>query len=211
METNTERVIFTPDNEPYLGAPMLHQLDNMIICFSERNHVIANYTRENKASLTDMEAVGCSLIPSAFSLILATRELIRQGYLYGAAVLLRPIVERVSTLSYLCDKPKSLTIWKNGWKYGERPTFKQLIENMGQNAFLDGKDELIKMLHSLVHGGEDSLTFGAMEDDLSVAGFSSGKVLNNPSRCNDIALLACMMLIILLARTAQVFPPNSVL
>lgn len=193
-----------------MGEPMLHQLDNMIICFSKRNLIVARYTRKNKVVLSEMEKAGCSLIPSAFSLILSIRELLRQGYLYGAAVLLRPVVERVSILSYLCDKPESLAIWKNGWQYRERPTFTQLIDNLIQNAPQDGKGALIKMLHSLVHGGEDSLLFGAMKDNLAVFGFSSGKVTNNPSKCNDIALFACMMLIVLLARTTQVFPSSQV-
>lgn len=210
MSEDAKQIIFTPDNEPYLGEPMLHQLDNMIICFSEKNPIIARYTRKNKASLTDIEQAGCSLIPSSFSLILSIRELLRQGYLYGAAVLMRPVVERVAILSYICDKPKSLTIWKNGWKYKERPTFTQLIENLAQNTEQEGKGELIKILHSLVHGGEDSLSFGAMKDDLSIFGFSSTKSLNNPRKCNDISLITCMMLIILLARTAQIFPPDTI-
>ena len=206
MKEKTTQIIFSPDNEPYLGELMLYQLDNMIVCFSEKNSLIARYTIKNKDSLTSIEQAGCSLIPAAFSLILAIRELLRQGYLYGAAVLLRPVVERVAIISYLCDKPESLSIWQNGWVYKERPTFSRLIDNMGKNSPQTGKHELIKMLHSLVHGGEDSLSFGAVKDDLGSFGFSSGKVTDNPAKCNDIALLACMMLIVLLARRTQVFP-----
>ncbi len=209
MNKHTNHIIFTPDTEPYLGEPMLHQLDNMIICFSEKNLVIARYTRENKESLTDIEQAGCSLIPSAFSLILSIRELLRQGYLYGAAVLLRPVVERVSIISYLCDNKKAISTWKNGWNYPDRPTFNQLINNLTQDTPHEGKDEFIKMLHSLIHGGEDSLSFGAMKDDLAVFGFSSSKVVNNPAKCNDIALISCSMLIILLARMVQIFPPET--
>lgn len=208
MKTQSKEkiVIFTPDNEPYLGEPMLHQFDIMISQFAKQNTLVAEYTRINTNSLTDIEQAGCVLIPAAFSLLLSARELLRQGYVYGAAVLLRPIVERVAVLSYLCDKPTSLEVWKKGWEYKKRPKFTQLIDNLAKNTEQQGKNEFIYILNSLVHGGEDSLSFGALGGDLSCSGFSSGKVTNNPKKCNDVALISTMMLVILLARTNQVFP-----
>lgn len=124
-------------------------------------------------------------------------------------MLLRPVVERVATISFLCDKPEDITVWKNGWKWKERPNFQELISNLSGKSVQIGKDEFINILHSLVHGGEDSVLFGALEDDLAAYGFSSGKVVNNPQKCNNSAYIATMMLIVLLVRITQVFPPET--
>ncbi|MGL4667925.1 MAG: hypothetical protein ACRCWR_08340 [Saezia sp.] len=200
------KVIFTPDDEPYLGQPKLYELDKMIILFLEKNSTIAAYTQKNKVSLTNIERAGCTLIPSSFTLILSIRELLRQGYLYGAAVLMRPVVERVAILSYLCDKPGALEIWGNGWKLKERPSFRELIENMGKSQKHKGQNEFISILHSLIHGGEDSLSYGGTTDSLGRQGFSASKSLKNPKKCNDISHMMVCMLLILLARRDQIFP-----
>lgn len=55
MDSKENIIIFTPDNEPYLGEPMLHQLDIMISCFSGKNTESAQYTINNKEKLTDIE------------------------------------------------------------------------------------------------------------------------------------------------------------
>jgi hypothetical protein len=41
------------------------------------------------------------LVPQTITLALSIRELLRQGYLFGAKVLVRPVTERAVTILYL--------------------------------------------------------------------------------------------------------------
>lgn len=124
-------VVFTPSNEPYLGRETVYQFDKMISLALERNFVVAMFTKENISTLSELQHAACQLIPHGFNVALSIRELIRQGYLYGAMVLLRPLVERAAIVSYLCENENGVTQWSRGWKHGDRPSFKQLLQAMG--------------------------------------------------------------------------------
>lgn len=77
--------IFTPDNEPYLGRKTLHVFDKTIVACLKANSKIASKT--HVADKSRLQLAACQIIPSGISLALSTRELVRQGYLYGALVL----------------------------------------------------------------------------------------------------------------------------
>jgi hypothetical protein len=76
-------VVFTPDNEPYLGRHLLFHFDQIISSAMEQNSVTA--PTSHGRSLTDQQHAACQLIPQALSIMLSIRELIRQGYLFGTA------------------------------------------------------------------------------------------------------------------------------
>ncbi len=84
--------VFTPDDEPYRGRPALFHFDQ-----------------------------AGELVPGARSVAFSVRELVRQGYLLAAMILIRPLVERVSTLAYLIDHEDAASLWQAGWPYGSRP------------------------------------------------------------------------------------------
>lgn len=101
--------IFTPDDEPYLGRPLLHHFDLVIVAALAQQHAIGPWTRRNSDSLTRLQAAACQIVPAACSIALGIRELIRQAYLFPALMLLRPLIERVATISYLAEPPKRLS------------------------------------------------------------------------------------------------------
>lgn len=112
--------IFTPDDEPYLGRQPLFVFDNFISSCLELNAKCALNSPGSR--LTELQRALCILLPQAISLALSIRELIRQGYLFGAKVLVRPLTERAVTILYLYKNPAAQPIWDNGWKHRERPS-----------------------------------------------------------------------------------------
>lgn len=68
----------------------------------EQNALTAK--KSHDIDLTDHQKMACQVISQALSITLSIRELIRQGYLFGAYVLLRSLVERSMILFYLIKK-----------------------------------------------------------------------------------------------------------
>jgi len=95
------RCRFTPDNEPYLGRELLFQLDNLISPYLELNSKCAPVSHGRP--LSSLQRALCILVPQTITLALSIRELIRQGYLFEAKVLVRPITERRSPFS-ICSR-----------------------------------------------------------------------------------------------------------
>src|SRR5216683_6350608 len=135
-------IIFTPGNEPYLGRELLRAFDELIVCCLEHNQTIPSRTRivANKSVLQE---AACILIPQGVSLALSIRELVRQGYLLGAKVLMRPLVERAVTIMYLRQNPSDLNIWARGWPWNERPgltkMLKALAATQGNSSNVSGQ------------------------------------------------------------------------
>ena len=76
---------------------------------------IAAHTRDNRERLTDLQHAACQIVPQGINLALSIRELIRQGYLFAALVLIRPLIERAAIISYIHDHPEAIEVWKGGW------------------------------------------------------------------------------------------------
>lgn len=95
MSTHSDSIrpaVYMPDNEPYLGRATLLQFDQTISTVLKHN--LSTARRTHRMLLSDLQQMACVVIPQSVSLALSIRELIRQGYLFGAHVLVRPLVER---------------------------------------------------------------------------------------------------------------------
>lgn len=90
MNKENDKIIpvFTPDNEPYLGRESVFHFDQVILSCMEANAEISTFTHANK--LSSLQKAACQIIPQGINLALSIRELVRQGYLFAAAVLMRP-------------------------------------------------------------------------------------------------------------------------
>jgi hypothetical protein len=203
-------VIFSPDNEPYLGRISVCNFDKTITCILEHNLNVARFTRSNKDELSDLQSAACQLIPHGINLSLSIRELVRQGYLYGAAALLRPLVEKAAIISYLCENNDAILIWKTGWEYGKRPSFAKLMNSM--NPSIDKKmlEVVCQRLHSITHGDPDGSLYNVELHNEKVVGHSVGKILNNPDLCDSICFESSCYMIVLLSRMVQVFPRSII-
>ena len=130
--SNFKGIIFTPDDEPYLGLEEVKALDDAIVATMNEIERARPFTA---GDLNTYQKAATLLVPSGVSLCLSVRELIRQCYLHGALTLLRPILERVVTIQYIRRFPDSHKIWKNGWKYKERPKLYEMIDRLDLSRF----------------------------------------------------------------------------
>lgn len=110
--------IFTPDNEPYLGRQSVYHFDQIVQALMEQQHRLAAITRSS--NLDRLQLAASEIAPGACSIGLAIREMVRQGYLVPALVLLRPLVERVGVLAFLAEHPAKLDAWESGWQHNTR-------------------------------------------------------------------------------------------
>jgi hypothetical protein len=200
------KATYTPEDEPYLGRELLFHFDNLIINCLEENAKIAPYTHTIK-NKSDLQTALSQIIPQAISIALSIRELLRQGYLYGAFVLIRPLAERTITALFLLNNCKhnnkyGIDIWKNGWKYRERPGFQKMIDIISQGKF-PGVTELY---NSLTHGDPDSAMWNTIQLENGVIGYSVTKIVNNPALCDEICLNTLGWLAAIMGIAAGAFP-----
>lgn len=201
-----ESPIFTPDNEPYLGRKSVFHFDQVILSCLETDAQISAYTHKHKNELTDLQKAACQIIPQGINIALSIRELIRQGYLFGAAVLMRPLIERAAIISYLCEKPESVDIWKNGWKYGERPSFGEMLITMNANSDKKQRKDICDTFNSLTHGDPMSAGFNLVNLPEGGMGYSVSKTLHEPEFCDFICFQAYLFLIVIMGRRTSCFP-----
>ena len=122
----TTPIVFTPDNEPYLGRPLLFHFDQIISSAMEQNGRTAPTTHGR--SLSDHQRMAAQVIPQTISIMLSIRELIRQGYLFGAHVLVRAMVERTAILLYLHLYPEKIDSWNRGWHLNDAPGLAKMFD-----------------------------------------------------------------------------------
>lgn len=210
-------VIFTPDDEPYLGLPEVKALDDIIVAAMDEMKRAKPLTASKE--LTTHQKAAILIIPSGVSLCLSVRELIRQAYLHGALTLLRPVLERMITIQYLRLHPDALVIWENGWKYKERPK----LHEMTKNLFSDRMNEELKKtlsdnnwtVHQVLTSEGNDMTHGGIDALLKNVNFteqgttsSPGKVLNRPDLAKKAALECATWLAILMTESSAAFPES---
>lgn len=179
--------VFTPGDEPYLGRELLFRLDNLICSCLELNSKCA--PDSHSGSLSRFQHALCILVPQTITLALSVRELIRQGYLFGAKVLVRPLTERAVTILYLSKNPSALQIWDDGWKYNKRPRLQEMIEYLNkellQGAFASLKG-FAHELNSATHGDPLSAQWNVILRDDGAPVSPVSKNLSSPQLADEI-------------------------
>jgi hypothetical protein len=179
--------VFTPGNEPYLGRELLFQFDNLICACMELNSKTAPVTHDRELSC--LQHALCILVPQTISLALSTRELIRQGYLFGAKVMVRPLTERAVTILYLFNNADGLRIWDDGWAYNKRPSLQAMVEYLNREL-LKGKYPSVKgfthELNSATHGDPFSARWNIVVREDGIPVFLPSKNLSSPQLADEI-------------------------
>jgi hypothetical protein len=187
METETMPVVFTPDNEPYLGRTLLFHFDQIISSAMEQNALTAPTSHGRQ--LTDHQRMACQVIPQALSITLSIRELIRQGYLFGAHVLVRALVERAAILLYLHLHPEDIERWNRGWHQQDAPGLAKMFDAIQAKQQRDpavrGRD-LTASMNSLMHAKPDSAPWNLVSIGEKGLGHAVSKILNRPELCDDL-------------------------
>ena len=200
--------VYSPSNEPYLGRESVRAFDNMIVACLEANAVVA--PRTHVVDPTALQRAANQIIPQGLSLALSIRELVRQGYLFGALVLLRPLVERAAILRYLVEQPDKLEIWERGWRHRERPSLATMLNALGKDSFPDIGKELTRPYNSLTHGDPASSRWNLIKIGEESLGYSVSKILNNPALCDSICAEAATWLSIFMVTMLEIYPDKKV-
>jgi hypothetical protein len=196
--------VFSPDNEPYLGRESVFHFDQVIVSSLETNAEIAAYTHTN--DLDDLQRAACQIVPQGVNLALSIRELIRQGYLFAAVVLMRPLIERAAIISYLHEMPDAIPLWHSGWKYRERPSLGDMLATMQSEADISQAKQICDTFNHIVHGDPLGASFNVVDLGEKGLGYSVGKALSEPELCDFICFQSYCYLIVLMARAAASFP-----
>ncbi len=203
-------IIFTPDNEPYLGQNLLFVFDQIISSAMEQNAITA--PTSHGRSLTDHQRMACLVIPQALSIMLSIRELIRQGYLFGAHVLVRALVERAAILLYLHHYPEDIEHWNRGWQQKEAPGLAKMFDAIqdiqGHNPKVPGRD-LTASMNSLLHAKPDSAPWNLVSLGDNGLGHAVSKILNRPELCDDLCANVIPWVAVILAMMAAYFPGEA--
>lgn len=209
MESNrsTEMpVVFTPDNEPYLGRQALLTFDQEIPFSLWVSSNIAAYTRANRDKLTDLQRAACQIVPQGINLALSIRELIRQGYLFAALVLIRPLIERAAIIAYIHDHPEAIEKWKGGWRFRDRPPLSTMLKSMAGGEDLATAKDICEHYGHIVHGDPVSAEWNRVALNDGSLGYAVGKVLNQPALCDELAFQGWAYLRVLIAKATSCFP-----
>jgi len=181
------RVVFAPDNEPYLGRTLLFHFDQIICSAMEQNASTA--PKSHGRALADHQRMACQVIPQALSIMLSIRELIRQGYLFGAHVLLRALVERAAILLYLHLYPNEIDRWNRGWHLSDAPGLAKMLDSIHakwpHDPIVRGRD-LTAPMNSLLHAKPDSAPWNLIPLGDTGVGHAVSKILNRPGLCDDL-------------------------
>ena len=206
MSEDKPRVVFTPEDEPYLGRQSVFHFDQAIMSCLEANGDVARYTQEHAHELTDLQKAACQIIPQGINLALSIRELVRQGYLFAAAVLMRALIERAAIISYLHEHPEKVRLWQDGWTYRERPTLTTMLATMRGQADTELAKQVCDTFNHVVHGDPTDSAFNLVNLGSGGLGYAVGKALSEPDLCDFICLQSSCYLIVIMGRMAGCFP-----
>jgi hypothetical protein len=201
------KVTYTPEDEPYLGRELLFHFDKMISCCLENNSVISKLT--HKIQLTELQKMASQVIPQSINISLSIRELIRQGYLFGAHVLKRSLIERVVILLYIHIFPDKINLWAEGWEFRKAPSLAKMMDEIKQHEGweLETKGyELTASLNSLVHGKPDSAFWGMVVMEDGNLGNAPSKMINSPKLCDNLCADIVPWLVVVVSMMCAYFP-----
>ena len=201
------QVVFTPDNEPYLGRNLLFGFDQLITSAINQNAVTAPLSHGR--ALTDHQRMACQVIPQALSITLSVRELIRQGYLFGAHVLVRALVERASILLYLHLCPDDIERWNRGWHIQDAPSLAKMFDaiqaKQKRATTVRGRD-LTASMNSLIHGKPDSAPWNLISIGEKGLGHAVSKILDRPELCDTLCADVIPWVCVVQGMMAAYFP-----
>ncbi len=151
-------------------------------------------------------------MPGACSVAFSVRELIRQAYLLAARILLRPLIERVSTFTYLIDHDEAITSWQSGWPHSSRPSLQTRLRTIGGRDNVPpaivtaGLKDLLDDFNSVVHGDRRSAHNSAVLLPDGAPGYTVSKDTASPARADEICSCASAFAMVLTVRCGDVFP-----
>jgi hypothetical protein len=207
MKDSKTPLVFSIENEPYRGRNLLFHFDEILTSCFEFSGKLA--PESHKSDLTEPQKAAAILIPQSISLIASCRKLIRQGYLFGAKALIRPMIERIVILLYLQIKPEDITHWQNGWKFREAPSLTKMLEIIAEDQKYDQREDIKNIMqshNSIIHGKPESSIFSVTNLPDGKKGLTPAKSINDPALCDEICAEVIPWVGTLLSMMALYFP-----
>lgn len=201
------KAIYSPSDEPYLGNEHLLSSDQSIPPALQTNLEVAR--RTFGIEMSPLQKAGSALIPQGISIALSIRELVRQAYLYSAAILLRPLLERTSTIYWLGNHPDSLTHWHDGWPRRHQPSLEQLLSHFFPDRPGDDLDTYRGMLHKLVHADPQGAIYNILRRPDGDFVFPSGKIVDHSKMCSVLCITGELSLRHLVKMAERLFPTDG--
>jgi len=177
----------------------------------EQNAVTA--PKSHGRTPTDHQHMASQVIPQSLSITLSMRELIRQGYLFGAYVLLRALVERAAILLYLHLYPNDIEKWNRGWHHRDAPGLAKMfdaIQVKSQRDPITPGQDLTKSMNSLLHAKPDSAYWNLIPLGETGFGHAPSKILNRPDLCDDLCADVIPWLAVIQAMMTAYFPDDPI-
>lgn len=119
---------------------------------------------------------------------------------------MRPLIERAAIISYLHEHPDEVRLWRDGWRYRERPSLAAMLATMHGEADFNQAKQICDTFNHLVHGDPIGSSFNLVDLGSGGLGYSVGKVLSKPDLCDFICFQSYCYLIVLMGRMAGCFP-----
>lgn len=172
---------------------------------------IGPWTRAH--DLTSLQAAA-DLAPSACSLAFSIRELVRQAYLLGARILLRPLVERVATLAYRADHEDAVDLWHAGWPHKTHPSLATRLASLGGAGVAMPDDvaaafDRIRDYNSMVPRRPAQRAQLRRAAGGRRSGLRGSKDVASPARADGICRQASAFVMVLTVRCAEILPAAS--
>ncbi len=196
--------VYTPDNEPFLGRASVYRFDLIIAKLLEDNSKVAAFTHSRE--LTPLQNAVSEIIPQGINLALSIRELVRQGYLFGAVVLLRPLIERAGIASYLHENPSAVALWEDGWTRNSRPTPAHMLSATSSEFNQAEIERILQTFNHIVHGDPASTPFNLIALGDGAWGHAVGKNLTDDGLCDFVCEQGMCWLMVLAGRMSGCFP-----
>lgn len=177
-------VNFSPGEEPYIGREPLYVFDMLISSAMELSSKLAEKSRAEQ--LSELQRASTQIVPQGLNIALSIRELVRQGHLFSALVLVRSLVERAAIISYLRRCPDKLSLWGRGWKHRERPSLVTMLAEAHPTKDAESARKVCDTLNHLVHGDPYAAEFNLVSLGEGAWGYGVGRVLNDPELCDFV-------------------------
>jgi hypothetical protein len=194
-----------------LGRDALYVLDVAIVAHLTQHGELA--ARSKGASLSDLQRATIEIAAQAVSISLSIRELIRQAHLFGAFVLLRPLVERTATIAWLRHHPDAVVAWHSGKRQKSPPRLPEMVKALLEwDAFPSGQDsskvgEFTQLLHKLVHGDPEATKWNVIAEEDGTYSHGMGRMLSSPETCDFVAVVTLHYFSLATKLTEEILAP----
>ena len=166
---------------------------------------MAPYTRQ--IALSALQRAACKLIPQGINIALGIRELVRQGYLFPALVLMRPLIERTATLSYLIAHEDAAPAWEGGdWRGSKGPGLNAMLDSMGGGIDQNAAKMVCRTFHQIDHADPAASQWNLVPLGDGGFGYAASKLIDNPELCDFICYQSYCYLIVMTAAMGSCFP-----